>query len=162
MLITFAPLLCHCQGLKNQLPTWLPYHYRCRLGLTIPSATGSLPPGGSGKGPVGGGGLIGSAPLWNDCPNRALWSPLLVDLGGNIGRDDGSIADIGSGMLSLLMLLMSILLANPSLCVRETGPFGASCVSSERCCRESGGGGERSAMPVGTCTIGTDSADRGW
>jgi hypothetical protein len=106
---------------------------------------------------------MGSAPLWNGCPNLALCNPLvLLVLGGNIGLDDGSIADIGSGMLSLLILLMSIRLANPSLFVRETGPLGASCVSSERCCRDSGGGGERSAIPVGTCIVETDGAEGGW
>lgn len=111
-----------------------PHHHRCRLGLTKPSVTGSLPPGGSGRGPVGGGGLIGSPPFWNGCPNLALWRPLLLlVLGGNIGLEDGSIADMGSGMLSLLILLISILLANPSLFVRDTGPLGASCVSRDRC-----------------------------
>lgn len=83
---------------------------------------------------------------------------MLLVLGGNIGLDDGSIADMGSGMLSRLILLMSILLANPSLLVRETGPLGASCVSRERCCRERGGGGERSAIPVGTCVVGAEGS----
>jgi hypothetical protein len=156
-----APLPCHFSSPRSLCRYH--HHYRCRLGLANPSVTGSLPPGGSGRGPVGGGGLIGSAPFWNGCPNLALWSPLvLLVLGGNIGLDDGSIADIGSGMLSLLTLLMSILLAKPSLFVRETGPLGASCVSRERCWRDRGGDGERSAIPVGTCSAGTDCGRRGW
>jgi hypothetical protein len=66
---------------------------------------------------------------------------LLLVLGGNIGRDEGSIAEAGSGMLSRSV--------NPSRFDRDIEPLGASRVSKERCCSERGGGGERGVIPVG-------------
>ncbi len=88
-------------------PRSLRDHYHRLLGLTRPDTIGSRTPGGVGRGPVGGGGLIGTAAFWNDGPNLPLENPpllLLLVLGGNMGLDVGSIADIGSGMLSLLPL----------------------------------------------------------
>jgi hypothetical protein len=74
-------------------------------------------------------------------PEPNLVELLLLVRGGNIGRLVGSIADAGSGMLSREL--------NPRRLDRAMVPLGESWVSSERCWRESGGGGDRSAKPVG-------------
>lgn len=93
--------------------------------------------GGGGSGPVGGGCRTGSDAF---CPPSRTELLLLVR-GGNMGLLVGSIADAGSGMLSLLL--------NPRRLDRGPVPLGASPVSSERCCNERGGGGDLCAIPVG-------------
>jgi len=98
--------------------------------------------GGGGKGPLGGGALIGSADVCNGALECIMVLLLLV-LGGNIGRAEGSMAEAGSGILSLWL--------NPNRLGYELFPLGASCVSNDRCCNDKGGGGDLSTMPVGIC-----------
>ena len=93
--------------------------------------------GGGGSGPIGGGCLLGNVLL----PGPNLIELLLLVRGGNIGLCVFSIADAGSGILSRLL--------KPRRLDRGTLPLRASCVSSERCCNESGGGGDRWAIPIG-------------
>lgn len=101
--------------------------------------------GGGGKGPLGGGGRTDSGGLASGFlfPTKEL---LLLVLGGNIGRCDGSIAEAGSGILSRSL--------KPSRFARLEIPFGGSRVSSDKCCNERGGGGDLSAIPVGVCCDG--------
>jgi hypothetical protein len=103
--------------------------------------------GGGGSGPVGGGALAGRPALWIGSLAFMLEALLcsideLEVRGGNSGLPLDSIALAGSGMLSLLL--------KPRRFVRGYCPFaGISSVSSERCCRDRGGGGDLWAMPVG-------------
>ena len=100
--------------------------------------------GGGGRGPLGGGGRMESAGLDNVFLLLSVETLLLV-LGGNIGRCVGSIAEAGSGMLSRSL--------KPRRLARLERPLGESRVSSERCCKDNGGGGDLSAMPVGVCCV---------
>lgn len=58
-----------------------------------------------------------------------------------MGRPIGSMAEAGSGILSLLSKFSRF---------ERLYEFGSSCVSNDKCCRDNGGGGDFSAMPVGT------------
>jgi len=123
------------------------YHLFLR-GLTSPAlpyigGVGRSLCGGVGNGPDGGGYRDVGPPL-NGPTSLELGILLLLDtLGGNIGLL-GSMAEAGSGMLSLGS---NPLTARPVL-------SGISSVSSDKCCSESGGGGERSAIPVGIDRLG--------
>lgn len=102
--------------------------------------TGKSFNGGGGSGPLGGGGRTEWAGLDS---GFLLFSsePLLLVLGGNIGRCVGSIAEAGSGILSRSLKAKRL--------ERLARPLGESLVSNERCCKDNGGGGDLSAMPVG-------------
>lgn len=128
-------------------------HHRFRLGdgakpaLSEPVAggVGNALLGGGGSGPVGGGALAGRPALWIGSLVFMLVFMLETLLcrmdeldvrGGNRGLPLGSIALAGSGMLSLLL--------KPRRFVREYCPLfiGVSSVSSDRCCKDRGGGGD--------------------
>lgn len=98
--------------------------------------------GGGGKGPLGGGGRTDSGGL---ARGFLLFTKelLLLVLGGNIGRCEGSIAEAGSGMLSRSL--------KASRLARLGNPLRGSRVSSDKCCSDRGGGGDLSAIPVGVC-----------
>ena len=99
--------------------------------------------GGVGRGPVGGGALMGRVDVGN--PRVPIWELLLVR-GGKKGRAVGSMAVAGSGMLSRL--------PNSRRFDLLTCPLGASCVSNDKCCSDNGGAGVRWANPVGVLKFG--------
>jgi hypothetical protein len=115
--------------------------------------------GGGGSGPVGGGARAGRPTPWIGNLVFMLEELLcrmdeLEVRGGKSGLLLGSIAEAGSGMLSLLL--------KPRRFEREYCPFaGVSSVSSERCCRERGGGGDLCAMPVGVADCDVGAVDVG-
>lgn len=97
--------------------------------------------GGGGRGPDGGGCLANRVALESPGLPPGMLLLLLVR-GGNIGRC-GSIADMGSGMALV-----------PSPRTGREVVSGSSLVSKERCCKDNGGGGDLSAIPVGIWTDG--------
>jgi hypothetical protein len=109
-----------------------------RPGLPYIGGVGKSLCGGVGSGPDGGGYRDGTPPL-NGPASLELGMLLLLDTrGGNIGLL-GSMADAGSGMLSLGS---NPLMARPVLGIMSS-------VSSDKCWSDKGGGGDRSAIPVG-------------
>jgi len=128
--------------------------YRFRRGLTSPGlpyigGVGRSLCGGVGNDPAGGGYREGKVALNGPTSLEPGMLLLLETLGGNIGLL-GSMAEAGSGMLSRG--------SNP----RTARPvlFGMSSVSSDKCWSDNGGGGDRSAIPVGMDMAGMP-ADRG-
>ncbi len=149
----YTPMLClpscrkyayaHCQTIL------MPYVHLSLRGLTIPAlfmdgGTGRSFMGGAGRGPVGGGCRTESGGLARGF-RLFIMEPLLLVLGGNIGRCEASMADAGSGMLSRSLY--------PERLAREPPPLRGSLVSRERCCKDRGGGGDFSTIPVGVCCV---------